>query len=145
MDKEDFVRPPGVPVEGEHIKYEKQVLESLRRSDQAPGSWVGQVYFNTGVFYIGEGFLQKRRPPLLFGGGTDLVKFLAALANLHQDDLKKGMNSSNLQIDRVQNSQLKELNQFYSPSSSDTFAFSFVFILLLRCTTRFRKRNRHLS
>ena len=83
-----------MPVEGEHIKYEKQVLESLRRSDQAPGSWVGQVYFNTGLFYIGEGFLQKRRPPLLFGGGTDLVQFLAALANLHQDDLKEGMTSS---------------------------------------------------
>ena len=27
-------------------------------------------------------------------GGTELIQFLAALAVLHQDDLKKGMNSS---------------------------------------------------
>ena len=36
---------------------------------------------------------RRQRSSLLFGG-TDMIQFLVALAILHQDDLKKGLNSS---------------------------------------------------
>ena len=42
---------------------------------------------------IEEGKIQKRRQKVVAAAwGTELVKFLAALAILHQDDLKKRIN-----------------------------------------------------
>ena len=36
----------------------------------------------------------NQRSSLLWGGGAELIQFLAALAILHQDELKKKMNAS---------------------------------------------------
>ena len=87
------------------------------------------VVYST-LYSIEEGFIQKRkqRSALLFGHWwTEFIKFLAALAILHQDDLKNRTNSSFswyhcgaihpfLHIIRVQNSYRgKELNKICPP------------------------------
>ena len=78
--------------------------------------------------------------------GQNFSQFIAALANLHQDDLKKGMNSSYssyrpsaihpiLHIVLVQNSYrtstAKKFIESVPQAAAPTFAFSSVFILLL--------------
>ena len=86
--------------------------------------------------------------------GTKLSQLLAALAILHQDDLKKGMNSSYSsycssaihpihQIVLVQNSWSgKEMHQFCPTSSSDDLCILFcTFILLLCCRIIIIKPN----
>ena len=74
---------------------------------------------------------------LLFGG-TELIQFIAALAVFHQDDWKKGMNSSYslyppgaigpiLHIDLVQNSSgARNLSNSVPQAATTTFDFSSV-------------------
>ena len=75
--------------------------------------------------------------------GTELIQFIAVPAILHQDDLKKGMNSSYssyrpgtthpfIQIVLMQNRERgKDLNQFWPPSSvAATFALFYACVSL---------------
>ena len=55
--------------------------------------------------------------------GTELIKFLAALAFFHQDDLKKGTNSFKKAIG-------KELFQFCPQAATTTCAVSSIYLFI---------------